>query len=122
MRGEVLGLERRRRWGDEEKLAIVRTIGVGGATVTQVAQHHDVTRQQIHAWGHELKRKGLWSPVEGPLFLPVSMTPAEELAVVADPAPVAWVELRLSKGRMLRFESGIEAAALTRLIRAVDAA
>ncbi|WP_431356782.1 hypothetical protein, partial [Paracoccus marinaquae] len=30
--------------------------------MTQVAQRHEVTRQQIYAWRHELKRKGLWSP------------------------------------------------------------
>src|SRR3989338_8224942 len=54
MRGDILGLERRRRWGDEEKLEIVLSVGVGGATVTQVAQRHDVTRQQIYAWRHEL--------------------------------------------------------------------
>ncbi|MDO6588221.1 transposase [Salipiger sp. 1_MG-2023] len=50
MRGEVLGIERRRRWSDEEKLGIISSVGVGGATVTQVAQHHDVSRQQIYAW------------------------------------------------------------------------
>jgi transposase len=122
MRGEVLGIERRRRWGDEEKLAIVIAVGAGGATVTQVAQRHDVTRQQIYAWRHELKRKGLWSPVEGPLFLPVGMAPAEEVPVAAGLAPNIWIELRLSKGRTLRFESGIDAATLTRVIRAVDTA
>ena len=36
--------------------------------------------------------------------------------------PVVWVELRLAKGRVLRFESNIDDAALSRLIRAVDAA
>ena len=49
-----------------------------------------------------------------------------ELTVVEPPAraaaPVAWVELRLAKGRVLRFESNIDDAALSRLIRAVDAA
>ena len=48
MRCDILGLERRRRWCDEEKLEIVSLIGVGGATVTQVAQRHEVTRQQIY--------------------------------------------------------------------------
>lgn len=62
MRGEVLGVERRRRWSDEEKLEIVSSVGIGGATITQVAQRRDVTRQQIYAWRHELKTKGLWSP------------------------------------------------------------
>lgn len=122
MRGEILGVERRRRWDDEDKLAIVSAVGVGGATVTQVAQRHEVTRQQIYAWRHELKRKGLWSPDAGALFLPVGVTPAAEFPVVASAAPVAWIELRLAKERTLRFESNIDGAALTRLIRAVDAA
>jgi transposase len=126
MRGEVLGVERRRRWDDEVKLAIVSAVGIGGATVTQVAQRHEVTRQQVYAWRHELKRKGLWSPEAGALFLPAGMVPAGELTVVEDrPAasnPAVWVELRLAKGRVLRFESTIDDAALSRLIRAVDGA
>ena len=126
MRGEVLGFERRRRWDDEVKLTIVSAVGTNGATVTQVAQRHEVTRQQIYAWRHELKRKGLWSPDGGALFLPAGMVPAMALPVVGDrtPAatPVVWVELRLAKGRVLRFESNIDDGALSRLIRAVDAA
>jgi transposase len=47
MRGEILGFERRRRWSDEEKLGIVMAVGVDEATVTQVAQRHEITRQQI---------------------------------------------------------------------------
>jgi len=126
MRGEVLGVERRRRWDDEAKLAIVSAVGVDGATVTQVAQRHEVTRQQIYAWRHELKRKGLWSPDAGALFLPAGTVPAMELTVVEDRSaasnPAARVELLLAKGRVLRFESNIDDAALSRLVRAVDAA
>ena len=122
MRGVILGVERRRRWDDDDKLAIVSAVGVGGATVTQVAQRHEVTRQQIYAWRHDLKRKGLWSPDAGALFLPVGMTPVVELPVASAPPPVSWIELRLAKGRMLRFESGIDDKDLTRLIRAVDGA
>jgi len=70
MRGEILGFERRRRWSDEEKFGIVMSVGTDGATVTQVAQRHEITRQQIYAWRHDLKNKGLWSPDVGALFLP----------------------------------------------------
>ena len=49
MRGEVLGVERRRRWSDEDKLSIVSSVGIDGATVTQVACRCDVTRQQIYS-------------------------------------------------------------------------
>ncbi len=37
MRGDILGVERRRRWSDEDKLSVVLAVGVDGATVTQVA-------------------------------------------------------------------------------------
>jgi transposase len=127
MRGDILGLERRRRWGNDDKLAIVLSIGVGGATVTQVAQRHDVTRQQIYAWRHELKKKGLLSALPEALFLPVELDRVVEVpmgAVIA--SPEAWrpaqIELQLAKGRCLRFDPGLEASTLKQLIRAVEGA
>lgn len=126
MRGEILGVERRRFWRDDDKLAIVMSVGVGGATVTQVAQRHEVTRQQIYAWRHELKKKGLWSPDAGALFFPLDMpvaagVPVAQVPGAEAPPPVA-VELRLRGGRSLHFESTVDPAALSGLIRAVDAA
>ena len=59
MRGDVLGRERRRRWRDEEKLAVILEVGVDGATVTSVAQRHELTRQQIYTWRRELRLKGM---------------------------------------------------------------
>jgi transposase len=41
-------VERRRFWRDEDKLEIVTSVGICGATVTQVAQRHEITRQQIY--------------------------------------------------------------------------
>jgi len=122
MRGEVLGVERRRRWSDEEKLSIVSSVGIDGSTVTQVAHRCDVTRQQIYRWRHELKTKGLWPPGAGAVFLPVDFQVAEVATPEPKPAPAVPLELRLQGGRCLRFDSCIDEAALTRLIRAVDAA
>ena len=124
MRGEILGFERRRRWSDEEKLGIVMSVGVDDATVTQVAQRHEITRQQIYAWPHELKNKGLWSPDAGALFLPFDI-PAHGVPAIADTSsmqPRRAVELRLCNGRSLHFDSSMTAVALTQLIRAVEAA
>ncbi len=126
MRGEVLGLERRRRWSDEEKIGIVMSVGVDGASVTQVAQRHDVTRQHLYAWRHDLKKKGLWSPDDGALFIPLDVPPDPCVPAIPDlalrisgPTPV---ELRLRSGRCLRFDSTMDPGALTQLIRAVEAA
>jgi len=123
MRGEILGgVERRRRWSDERKLALVLEVGVRGATVTQVAQRHEITRQQIYAWRHEMKRKGLWHLEEGPVFLPVELPSARKpkrVAPVDELAPGS-VEIVLRNSRQLRVPGGLSDAALSRLIRLVE--
>jgi transposase len=122
MRGEVLGVERRRRWSDDDKLGIVSSVGIDGASVTQVGHRYDVTRQQIYRWRHELKKKGLWPSGVGTVFLPVDFQVAEMATPEPKPAAPMPLELRLQGGRCLRFDSMMDEAALTRLIRAVEAA
>jgi transposase len=98
MRGEVLGVERRRRWSDEDKLSILSSIGIDGATVTQVAYRCDVTRQQIYRWRHESKKKGLWPPGKGTVFLPIDFQVAEMESPQPKPIPAMPLELRLPGG------------------------
>ncbi len=125
MRHEVvLGTERRRRWSDEAKLGILSEVGVDGWTVSDVARHHDLTRQHIYQWRRELRRKGLWPEPGGATFLPVEMTAILE-ETVRDEAGAARrpeIVVVLRNGRELRCEPGIEEAMLTRLIRAVETA
>jgi transposase len=101
------------------------SVGVGGASVTQVAQRHEIRRQQIYAWRHDLKKKGLWSPDAGALFYPLDV-PVAAAALVAQPLVVepsnpTAVEVRLRGGRCLHFDSAMDPSALTALIRAVEA-
>ncbi len=124
MRGEILGPERRRRWSLDEKLSIVGSIGIDGATVTQIAQRHDVSRQQLYIWRRELKRKGLLCETAPASFIPVELSavpkgasePSDDVAGYS-----SLVELELRHDRRLRFDSGLDCSVLTRLIRAVEA-
>ena len=102
------------------------SVGVDGASVTQVAQRHEIRRQQIYAWRHDLKKKGLWSPDGGALFYPMDIpvqvaVPAPQLPVPEVPPPSA-VELRFRGGRSLHFDSTLDPVALAALIRAVETA
>ncbi|WP_370584539.1 transposase [Novosphingobium sp. KA1] len=124
MRVEILGQERRRRWTDQQRLEIIGAVGVNGATLTEVAQRHDVTRQQIYTWRYDLKKRGLLGAAPEPVFLPLDLPAVRAPEVAYDPGPDAtsMVELRLTKGRTLRFGSDIEVISLARLIRCVEAA
>ena len=120
MRQEILrGVERRRRWADEQKLAILSEVGVDGWSVADVARRHDISRQQIYQWRRELVRKGLIS-VEPTVFLPVAAdaTAANDTRV----DNVHTVELGLAKGRTLTVTTEVPAVVLQRLIRTVEGA
>jgi transposase len=89
--------------------------------VTQVAQRHEIRRQQIYAWWHDLKKKGLWSPDAGGLFYPIDIpvttaVPALQLPALEVP-PLSAVALHLPGGRNLHFDCSMDPAALTALIR-----
>ena len=124
MRGDVLGaVERRRRWTDAEKFAVVCEVGRHGASVTQVAQRHDLRRQQIYAWRHDLRKKGLCEPDGAAHFLPLELaTPLVPEAKVAANIAAPMVEIVLRNGRQIRCGGGIGDDDLARLIRLVEAA
>jgi transposase len=88
---DILGVERRRRWPDEEKLVILERVGMGGRTVADVAREADVTRQHIYQWRQEMRRKGLWPGGDGALFVRVG----DEMPDLLCEAPGAKAELQI---------------------------
>jgi transposase len=126
--GEILGVERRRRWTDEVKISILHEVGQSGWSVTDVARRHDLTRQHIYQWRRELRAKGLWPPSgraasDRSVFIPV--VPASPSLADSDVFPTggsAEVTILLRNSRQLRCAAGINDATLLRLIRVVEAA
>jgi transposase len=121
MRQEILtGAERRRRWTDEQKLAILSEVGEDGWSVAEVARRHDISRQQVYQWRRELARKGLIS-VEPTVFLPVT-SEATTTEDTREHDGIHTVELGLAKGRTLTVATDVPAIVLQRLIRTVESA
>jgi transposase len=123
MRHEILvGVERRRRWSDDQKISILSEVGVGGAKVADVARRHDLTRQHIYQWRAELRRKGLWPDANGAVFLalePPAAVPAETSSLSSN---ASLIEIVLRNGRELRCSDKIGDGDLSRLIRLVETA
>ena len=124
MRQEVLvGPERRRRWSDAQKIAIVVEAASGDATVVEVARRHGITRQQIYQWRSDMRRGRLVDENGGP-FLAVEFVGAAGAGgpSPADPGCDTLVEVALRQGRVLRTPASIPPGVLTALIRAAEAA
>jgi transposase len=51
----ITGVERRRRWSEEQKRAIVAESFAPGAVVSEVARRADVSPGQIYRWRQELR-------------------------------------------------------------------
>lgn len=100
MRVEILGAERRRRWDDKKNRDIVVSVGIDGATVSEVAHCHVVARQQIDAWRRELKKGALLSQSWNVAFVPVEIPALRDDPVRGDGlgVVVGMIELKLNCG------------------------
>ena len=131
-RVEILtGVERRRGWSDEQKLAILDDVVSSGLGVSAIARRHDVVPQQIYAWRRQF-RSSAGADRAAPMFLPVTVVGAEPVEQLrAEPPPgrekpaaarSGRIEIRCKGGRVLKVEAGLDAEILCRLIRSVEGA
>ena len=86
------GPDRRRRWSDEEKRAILAEAFAPGATVREVSRRVDVVPGQIYRWRRDLAQPAAVVP-EAPVgFAEVVVSAPSHAAVEAD-APAIEIEL-----------------------------
>lgn len=133
-RVEILtGLERRRSWSDDEKLAILSEVATGEGTGAEIARRHDILAPQIYAWRRKFRHAaGMGKPATGPVFLPVTAVPTAEAVDTkgreitgkdkASPFRSGRVEIRCKCGRVLKVDAGLDPSVLQALVRAVEAA
>jgi len=130
----ITGVERRRNWPLERKLAVLEEASRGLESAASVARRHDIRPQQLYRWRRELREGRLnGNEPEPPRFLPVSLAGHERPD--AEPVPAAprrasrrstatgsRVEIVLANGRMLRVDAEIEAAVLQQLVGVLETA
>jgi transposase len=108
---EVLGVERRRRWSEEAKVAIVAEASRPGASVSFVARRHGLHPNQVFTWRRELSG----GPAAGVSFAAV------RVAEPPRPRGNGVIEIELAGGDRLRVDGGVDAEALRRVIAVLDA-
>jgi transposase len=106
---EVLsGPERRRRWSEEQKRAIVTAAFEPGAVVRDVARQADVTPSLIYRW-----RRGFQAAANG--FARVLVAPSRdeaeaEAVATPEPVPMQAIELEFAGSARLRIPASIPPA------------
>ena len=123
----ITGVERRRRWQDEEKLRILAELDEPDARFNDVARRHDVSRGLLWQWRDAQRRGKLVAEVAG--FVPLRIVPElpapEPQGSVAvgsiDPESEAnsRIEIVLPDGTAVRVTEGISAAVLRRVLAAL---
>ena len=130
----ISGVERRRRWSAADKLRIVAEADEPGATVTDVARRHEVSRSILWAWRKQA-RAGRLAMSDLPAFLPVVVdaVSAMDAPIAAANAPSAApfqadappppdhraITITLANGTRLEISAALSLPALSCIIRAL---
>ena len=114
----LIGVERRRRWSDERKLAILAEVGVDGASVSDVARRHDLTRQHLYQWRTSFRQR-LSSPDQSVAFVPVVAVKTPALVSGDDNEGLA---IMLRNGRSIRVSGHPAEEFLAKIIRIAETA
>ena len=130
MRVEVLGgLERRRRWSQDDKVRIVEETLAPGAKVTEVARRNGVAASVVFTW----RRQARTVERVGPCFAPVQIAAAVTGEDNAKPqseddrrmrslstARNGLIEIELGNRRRIRVDAQVDPDALARVLDVLE--
>ena len=126
-----VGVERRRRWGREEKLRIVRESLAPNAVVTDVARRHEISTGLLYTW----RKQALAGLLQG--FTPARIAADDGSAML--PAPDAQdkavaeasqseaarspglIEIMWPNGIVVRVDTSVDDQALRSVLTALEA-
>jgi transposase len=108
----ITGPERRRRWSEDQKRAIVAESFAPGAVVFDVARRADISAGQIYRWRQELRGAAGFAQV---LIAPAESAAANGVAPCPEPA----IEVEVGKARV-RIPGSIPAALAAAVIKALS--
>ena len=115
MRAEVLnGVERRRRWSDDEKAQILGETLVPDAKVTAVARRYGISASLLFSWRRQA-RTGVEAPQRLVPVMIAALDASDAGPKIMGPAVAPVVELDFESGARLR----IFGAASPDLVKAV---
>ena len=125
----ITGKERRRTWTLEQKREIVAESLGPELTPTEVARKYSISSGQLYTWRQQVLggQMAVLSRLT-PDFAQVEMTPAPQPQEIPDdrnatlelPRPTGLIEIVLPGSVILRVDAAVDAAALSRVLAALQ--
>ena len=114
----ITSVERRRRWGREDKLRIVAESAQPDRTVSQVARAHGIAAGQLFTWRRQLLAAAIDRHEAESGFVPVRITSGAVAAPAAASAEL-HIEICLAGGVVISVGRGVEIEPLRRVLTAL---
>lgn len=132
----VSRIERRRKWTDSEKAALLAEVEAEGGKVKLVARRHGVSESVLYNWRSAWKMAASMRAAEPVEFVPVGIIGRgtdEEPKLLAGPEQVTTtgghqdsrtgrIEIELRNGARIRVDSDVNEKALRRVLQAMKGA
>jgi transposase len=125
----ITRVERRRKWSDAEKAAVLAETDTPGTNVAAVARKHGIARSVVYNWRSARRAQAIAAiPGAGPVeFIPIGVigedqgvTPSEAVpAPTPSVDPGGMIEVELANGARLRVDGQVNERALCRVLRAL---
>jgi transposase len=109
----ITGPERRRRWSEDQKRAIVAESFAPGAVVSEVARRADISAGQIYRWRQELRGAAGFAQV---LIAPAESAAANGVA----PCPEPTIEVEFAGKARVRIPGSIPAVLAAAVVKALS--
>ena len=130
MRVEVLGgLERRRRWSQDDKARIVEETLAPGAKVTEVARRNGVAASVVFTWRRQARTVAQVEPRFAPVQIAAEeaieetskLLPADDIRVRSVAAArIGLIEIDLGNRRRIRVDAHVDPEALARVLEVLE--
>jgi transposase len=123
----INGVERRRKWADERKIAIVAEALEAGVVISDVARRHDVNPSQLFGWMKQFRDEAMAlrserAAAEPPPFVPAVLDAAPTPVVAPERAPplreLAAIEISIGLATV-RIQGVVDAKALAVVLKAL---
>jgi transposase len=130
MRVEVLGgLERRRRWSQDDKVRIVEETLAPGAKVTEVARRNGVAASVVFTWRRQARTVGRVGPCFAPVQIAAAVTGEDNAKPQSEDdrrmrslstAGNGLIEIDLGNRRRIRVDAQVDPEALARVLDVLE--